>query len=140
MNGILVSAALLAAFTAVVHVFVGGEDVAVPLLASPLTGTLKWTLYVVWHMVSVVLALSAVVLFVGAMPRHAGPSRYLVRFVSALWCAFGVLFLLVAAMQPDSGGFLALPQWALLLPVGVLGLLGGRRRASRIDEPGDRTA
>lgn len=136
MNGFLVSAALLAAFTAVVHVVAGGEDVAVPLLASPLAGTLKWTLYVVWHMVSVVLALSAIALFIGAMPRHAGPSRYLVWFVSTLWCASGVLFLLVAALQPASGGFFALPQWALLLPVGVLGVLGGRRSASRRGESG----
>lgn len=136
MNGFLVSAALLAAFTTVVHVFAGGEDVAVPLLASPLTGTLKWTLYVVWHMVSVMLALSAVALFMGAMPRHAGPSRYLVRFVSAQWCASGVLFLLIAGLQPASGGFFELPQWMVLLLVGVLGFLGSRRSASRGGESG----
>lgn len=133
MNRVLVSAALLAAFTAAVHIVAGGGDVAVPLLASSLDGTLKWTLYVVWHMVSVVLVLSAVALFVGAVPRHAASSRYLVRFVSVLWCAFGALFLAVAALQPESGGLFALPQWIVLLPVGVLGVLGGRNAAV----PGD---
>lgn len=130
MNGYLLTAALLAAFTTIIHVFVGGDDVAAPLLASTMDGTLKSTLYVVWHMVSVVLGLSAAALLIGARSRHAVPARYLVRFVSVLWCGFGIIFLVVAASMPDSGGFLALPQWALLLPVGVLGLVGSRRRVA----------
>jgi hypothetical protein len=41
---------------------------------------------------------------------------------AALWCAFGVVFLAVVAIQPESGWLLKLPQWVLLLPVGLLGL------------------
>lgn len=124
MNRLLAIAAFLAAFTAAVHIFAGGEDTAVPLLASTLAGEPKLTLYAVWHMASVTLAMSAIALFVGSLPRHAHPARYLVLFVSALWCVFGVVFLVVATLQPEGGWLLKLPQWVLLLPVGLLGLWG----------------
>ncbi len=122
MNRLLAVAAFLAAFTAAVHIFAGGEDVASPLLASTLDGEPKLTLYAVWHMVSVILAMSAVALFVGSLPHYAHPARYLVLFVSAMWCAFGVVFLAVFAIQSESGWLFKLPQWVLLLPVGLLGL------------------
>lgn len=125
MNRPLLIAALLAAFTFCVHLFAGGPDVAAPLLVSTLAAEPKLTLYAVWHMVSAALALSVIAFFVGALPRRAHAARYLVLFVSALWCAFGVVVLVVAAMQSERGWFLKLPQWIVLLPVGLLGLWGG---------------
>jgi hypothetical protein len=122
MNLRLVVAALLAAFTTAVHIFSGGEEVAAQLLASSIARQPMLTLYAVWHMASVALAMSAVALFFGSLPRYANSARYLVLFVSALWCSFGVVFLTVVAIQPESGWLLKLPQWVLLLPVGFLGI------------------
>ena len=48
----------------------------------------------------------------------------MVQFASVLWLAFGAVFVVVAATQPGSGLFLKLPQWVLLVPVGLLGWLG----------------
>lgn len=124
MNRLLIIAAFLAAFTAAVHIFAGGADTVVPLLASTLTGEAKLTLYAVWHMASAVLVLSAFALFVGSLPRHMHAARYLVLFVSILWFAFGLIFLGIAATQPGSAWFVKLPQWILLLPVGTLGVWG----------------
>lgn len=133
MNRFLLMAAWLAAFTAAVHIVVGGDDVAAPLLASSLAGEPKLTLYAVWHMASLVLVMSAAAFFVGGLPGQAQSADYLVRFVSALWCAFGGVFLIVAAIQPETQWLFKLPQWLLLLPVGVLGFYGslGRRGAQR---------
>lgn len=50
------------------------------------------------------------------LPRHAR---------AALRCAFGLVFLGLVAIQPESGWLFKLPQWILLLPVGLLGLWGG---------------
>jgi hypothetical protein len=125
MNRTLMVAAFIAAFTAAVHIFAGGADIAAPLLDSALAAEPKLTLYAVWHMASVVLALSTVALFVGSLPSHAQAARYLVLFISVLWCAFGVVFLIVVLIQPESGWLFKLPQWVLLLPVGLLGLWGG---------------
>lgn len=125
MNRTLIVTAFIAAFTAAVHIFAGGADIATPLLASALAAEPKLTLYAVWHMASVALVLSVVALFVGSLPRHAQASRYLVLFISVLWCAFGVVFLTIVLIQPESGWLFKLPQWVLLLPVGLLGLWSG---------------
>jgi len=135
MNKPLIAASLLAALTTIVHIFVGGADIAGPLLASTLAAEPRLTLYAVWHMVSVALALSAVALFIGSLPRHAQAARYLVLFVSALWCAFGAVVLTVAAAQAEVIWFLKLPQWVLLLPVGMLGFWGSLDRALQANAP-----
>lgn len=127
INRTMMTAAVVAAFTTVVHVFAGGKDVAAPLLASNLAEVPKITMYSVWHLVSITLGLSAAALFVGALPRHADAARYLTIFVSVLWTGFGIVFLVVALTQPESGWLFKLPQWILLLPVGILGLVGGLR-------------
>jgi len=124
MNKLLLSASILATATTIVHAFAGGGDVAAPLLASQLSEEPRLTLYAVWHMATVALGLSALAFFVGALPRYSADSRSMVQFASVLWLAFGAVFVVVAATQPGSGLFLKLPQWVLLLPVGLLGLLG----------------
>jgi hypothetical protein len=127
MNKLLLSASILAAATTAIHVLMGGHDVAAPLLDSALAEAPRLTLYAVWHMATAALALSAAALFFGAMPRHATAGRSMVLFVSVLWLAFGAVFIVVAATQPGTGLYLKLPQWILLLPVGLLGVLGCSR-------------
>jgi hypothetical protein len=124
MNKFLLSASILAAATAAIHVFAGGQDIAMPLLNSQLAEVPRLTLYAVWHMATAALALSAAALFIGAMPRYAAAGRLMVLFVSALWLAFGAVFVLVATFQAGAGLYFKLPQWVLLLPVGLLGVLG----------------
>ena len=60
--------------------------------------------------------------FVGALQRHAAGGRLMVQFAASLWLAFGAVFILVAATQPGSNLFFKLPQWILLIPVGLLAL------------------
>ncbi|MDQ3486934.1 MAG: hypothetical protein M3468_04260 [Acidobacteriota bacterium] len=124
MNKFLLSASILAIATTAIHVFAGGNDVATPLLASQLSEEPRLTLYAVWHMATVALGLSALAFFVGAIPRYSAGSRSMIQFASVLWLAFGAVFIVVAATQPGSGLFLKLPQWVLLVPVGLLGWLG----------------
>lgn len=131
MNKRLLVAAVLAAFTAVVHVIAGGADIAAPLLASTLSEEPRITLYAAWHLVSVTLVLSAAAFYMGALPRHAEASRHMVVFVSILWLCFGIVFLVVAFTQPGEGLLFKLPQWVLLLPVGVLGLWGSNTVPAR---------
>ncbi|WP_266157840.1 hypothetical protein [Dyella silvatica] len=133
MNKPLLFSAVLAAFTAMVHVLAGGVTVAAPLLASSLDLTPKLTLYAVWHLVSATLALTSVALLIAAFPRHASSSRYLVLFISVLWLGFGGVFILIASIRPEEGLLLELPQWTLLLPVGLLALWGSIRTGN--DEP-----
>ncbi|QDL97967.1 hypothetical protein [Rhodopseudomonas palustris] len=131
MNRTLAAASGLAALAAAIHIIMGGNGVVDPLLASMLESWPKQVLYAVWHMGSVALALSSVALLIGGLPRHAVAARYLVLFVSVLWCCFAGVFLAVIAIQPEPGWLFKLPQWALLLPVGLLGLWASVRTRGR---------
>jgi hypothetical protein len=133
MNRKLVVSAFIAAITAIIHIFAGGADVAAPLLNSALSAEPKLTLYAVWHMVSVVLILSAIAFFIGGLPKHAQAARYLIVFISILWCVFGLVFLVVINIQPDDGWLFKLPQWMLLIPVGFLGLWVSANKANSAD-------
>ena len=125
MNRLLLVAAVLAALTACIHVVVGTAEIASPLLRSSLAPEVRYLLYACWHLVSCVLVVSAVGLFVSARSRQQH-ARLLVLYISWLWLAFGVVFILVGLLGAHGALFFKLPQWVLLLPVGVLGLLGGR--------------
>ena len=134
MNKLLLFASIIAAVTTVIHAVIGGGDTVGPLLSSQISDVPRLTLYAVWHMATITLGLSAVCMFVAALPQHTSNSRYMVRFISALWLLFGVAFIMVAATQPGSGLLLKLPQWILLLPVGVLGWLGSNPSFKRSPE------
>jgi hypothetical protein len=95
MNRPLLVISVLAAFTACVHVFVGTPEIATPLLNSSLALEVSFLLYACWHLVSVVLAFSAVALFVSSLPRYIQPARMLALFVSWLWLASGAVFVVI---------------------------------------------
>ena len=136
MNLRLLIASLIAAFTTAVHVFLGGADVASPLLESTLASEPRLTLYVVWHMASLTLGLSALALFIGSIPRHSQSARYLVLFTSILWLGFAAIFVIVALSQPGKEWLFKLPQWIVLAPVGMLGLWGYKKMVTAHAEPG----
>lgn len=127
MNKRLALASIVAALATAVHFFAGSNDVATPRLASGLPDEVPLTLYAAWHMVSALLGSSAVVLARAARPRYRSRMRAAVRLVAFLWLASSAVFLVVAATQPGEGLFLELPQWILLLPVGLLAWWGADR-------------
>jgi hypothetical protein len=124
MNRALFFAALLAAFVAAVHVFVGTPEIEGPLLQSALPQEVRLLLYACWHLVSVTLTLSAAAFFISARASCTPPSHHMVKLVSYLWICFGLVFIVVALLYSGTPMLLKLPQWALLLPVGALGLWG----------------
>lgn len=124
MNKVLLLASVLAAAVTAIHVVAGGSDVAAPLLASDMAESPRLTLYAAWHMVSVLLGASALALGWAALPGRTTPAASAVRLVAVLWIASGVVFLIIGLTQPGDGLLLKLPQWILLIPVGVLAWLG----------------
>ena len=101
--------------------FAGGNDVAKPLLGTSLTNDVKYALYACWHFVSAFFVISALG-FLGAGLGVMQQPGFIV-FFSVLWLLFGMLFLAISVRVNRLGGVFRLPQWTLLLPVGILGLL-----------------
>lgn len=124
MNRTFFLTAILAAFTAAVHVFVGTPEIEGPLLQSALPEEVRLLLYACWHLVSVTLTLSAAAFFVSARAGGTPPPHQMVKLVSCLWLCFGLVFIVVALLYSGAPMLLKLPQWALLLSVGALGLWG----------------
>ena len=122
MNWFIISSGVLAAITAVIHIVAGGKEVAQPLLASSLDQVVKLTMYACWHLVSVALVLSALALLASGSDLITSPP--MVAYISALWLLFGLVFLVVTLGVAKPRGLFRFPQWALLIPVGLLGLWG----------------
>jgi len=134
MKRSMLAAALLATLTAAVHLFVGTAEIAAPLPCADLPTEVRYVLYACWHLVSVALVLSALLLALATHPRHGEQMRPATRFAAALWLAFGLVFVAIG-VAVDGGALLGvLPQWTLLLPVGALALW-----ASRVPAVGVRT-
>lgn len=122
MNGWLLTAGGIATATTLVHATAGGRSIVRPLLGSAVAAEPKRTLHVVWHMVTVDLLLSSVALL--ALAFVAAPSTALVLFIAAQYLAYAMVFLIVTLTADWPRPLLQLPQWMLLLPVGVLALIG----------------
>jgi len=126
VNRILLWAAVLAAFTAALHTIMGTAEITGPLLRSHLPPQLSLLLYACWHLVSGTLIASSAALFMAA--REPERHRSMAQFVAWLWLCFGLVFIGVAVGGSGVAMLLELPQWSLLLPVGVFGLWGIRRK------------
>jgi len=127
MNRMLLFAGIVAAFTAAIHLFAGTREIHAPLLASALAQPIRLLLYACWHLVSVILALSAAALLWSAMPGNRAAAGALPAFVSLVWLLFGLVFLIVAVVFAGLPAIRMLPQWTLLLPVGILAWIGARK-------------
>lgn len=132
-NRLLLASGLLASFTALLHTFAGTVEVHVPLLSSTIPRSVSLLIYACWHLVTVTLILSAVALLWSARRGNSSLAGALPRFISVLWLLFGLVFVGVALVFSGPATLWVLPQWVLLIPVGILGLLGDRKRAEGAD-------
>ena len=128
LNKILFPAAIVCALTSGIHIFMGGAEIIPPFLDLNFDIALKLTLLAVWHMASAVLVLSTVTLFVLAF-RKGLREKGLLLFIGISYLVFGAVFLIICFVYFNESLFLQLPQWILLLPIGVLTLWGGLRKA-----------
>ena len=117
---LLLSAGALASFTALVHLFAGTPEIHEPLLSSSLPLPIRLLLLLCWHLVSVALAVSGLALLWCARPANRGRAGALPAAMALLWLGFGGLVVVLALLYQGLPGLAMLPQWVLLLPVGVL--------------------
>ena len=104
-------AALLAALTAGVHFFVGGQDALAPMLSVALPAPSEGAMHAVWHIVSVFLAWSVVVFFKGGE---------VARQFAWLWVASAAVFIYAGLYQSGVTGLVVNPQWTILGLTGAI--------------------
>lgn len=117
------TAALLMTLTVLIHVFVGGAEVMDPIRASTLDPLVIAVTNVVWHAITLQLALFVVGLF--WLVQHQ--SRPLVAMMLAMQLGFALIFLGYGIA--DLGTLWPMPQWIIFLGIPALMLMGERGRA-----------
>ena len=122
MNILLLIAGIGALVVFALHTFVGQSKMVIPFLANDIDQEQKLVMLANYFVVAVVLLGSGVVLFLGGIGTSI--SDDLLTFVSSAWILFGMIFLAISLFVARPAGLLRLPQWTLLIPIGVLGLLG----------------
>ncbi|ROV60591.1 hypothetical protein EGH82_08770 [Vibrio ponticus] len=123
MNIWILSAGILGLFTTLVHVFAGQVDPVKPFLKSNLDPIPKATLLACWHLVSATLLFNSLIL------TYTGWFSFSQLYTTTL--LLGLLYLLFTLVFISVGWyffklrvFFTLPQWILLLPIGLLATYG----------------
>jgi energy-converting hydrogenase Eha subunit A len=88
MNWLILVSALIAAATTLIHAFLGGREVAVPLLRSEVPQEVRLTMYACWHMVTAALGLTSIALLLVGLDFIQENS--LAQFLGILWVLFAL--------------------------------------------------
>ncbi|MCP4567193.1 MAG: hypothetical protein GY841_06410 [FCB group bacterium] len=110
--------------TAFIHLISGQSGVIKPFLLCDLAAMPRAVLHACWHMITVILFASAIaLLYLGVNPISSG-SNVLALFIGGQFVAYAIVFLVFSFIGNWSRKLMRLPQWTLLLPIGVLAIVG----------------
>jgi len=123
MNHWIFVAGVIGLFTSLVHIFAGQVEPVRPFLKSDLPDVHKATLLGCWHIVSAILVIAGISLAYIGWYDLDGFSN-LVMLLSVSFLVFSLVFIAVGWYFFKMQAFVKLPQWTLLLPVGIFGLVG----------------
>ena len=128
MNPWILIAAGLSSVTLLIHLFGGGSEVHQPILASDLSVLLKAYGSILWHAVTVVLAVNSMALLIAVRDRAL--QKPLVCLIVGQYFGFAVLFGIYGLSR--LGTLLPMPQWIIFCLIGAVALIGLRRSATGI--------
>lgn len=116
----LTAATIIALATTLIHAWLGGREIAGPLLAAErLRNVPKYTMYYCWHLVTIILAGQALAFGLAACGQA---SRDLAIFATAGAGLFALWSLgMIGSFRLSPTHF---PQWALFIPMAACGALG----------------
>ena len=115
-------AGVIAAITFFIHLILGQSTLINPMMESDLGTLVKTEFLAVWHMISVILLATAVLYIVYSIKNI--PSSVMICLLSNLYLVFGVVFILAGIYNN-----VFILQWILLLPIGILGLVGIKKHS-----------
>jgi len=108
--------------TALIHTFSGQSDLVNPMLQSPLNQQQKTEWLGVWHIVTAALFVSSYFLLKHSLKTAKNRNTEAIQLIGILYLLFSTAFIIPSvAMQVFA------PQWTLLLPIGLLSLIGIRK-------------
>jgi hypothetical protein len=121
-----VIAGCIALFTSFLHLIGGQVSIVNPMMESSMPLQPRSEMLAAWHIVTVFLFLSSYYLLRSGFGRYQKSPEYLIQMISYAYLAFGIVFIIVSLLQTVFA-----PQWILLMPVGVFGILGQKKLISK---------
>lgn len=120
MNWFLFAAAVVSLITFFVHTFVGGYQVAKPLLnASGIQETTKLTTYYCWHICTILFLVMTCAYAYVALLQFDIPLTVTVTSIAAGCALLSIGLITVLKLKP-----LDYPQWIFFIPITLLAVLG----------------
>ena len=111
-------AGVISLFTAILHAIGGQFDLVNPLMDSNLGIQSKTEWLGAWHIVTAILFVSSYYLIRYGL-NNANRNSEVIKLIGILYLFFSVAFILSSLYMTVFA-----PQWILLLPIGVLSLIG----------------
>lgn len=115
-------AGLLNLFTAFVHTIGGQLDLVNPLLSTDLTAQGKSEWLAVWHIITILLFLTSFYLLRSGFGRNKIDDSSGIKLIGILYCLISIPFVVSSIYFKTFA-----PQWIILLPIGILSLIGMRK-------------
>ena len=130
MNKWVLAAGALSLITLGVHIFAGGPEVhdAMLSLSTAFPSALQAFISVMWHAITVILAINSVALLLAA--RYSPSQKALVWFVSSQYIAFAALAVFYGVLR--LGSILIMPQWIAFVLISGLAIAGLRTSPNKL--------
>lgn len=118
-NYYILIAGIINSFTALLHTIGGQIDLVSPLKESNLTNQSKAEWFGVWHMVTIILFATSIFLIRTFITNKQYET---IKHIGYLYALFALPFIISSLLNR-----LLAPQWILLLPIGLLTIIGQRK-------------
>jgi len=118
-NTFWIIAGMLNLFTSFLHLIGGQIGLINPLLHSRLENQIQTEMLGVWHMVTIILFASSIIFLKYGFTKNKKLNFELITFISYLYIAFSFAFIFSSVFKS-----ILAPQWILLFPIGILGIVG----------------
>jgi hypothetical protein len=117
-------AGIMNLFTAFLHLIGGQIDLVNPLLDSSITTQQKGELTGAWHIVTILLFFTAFIILQSGFKNKDLQNSQQLKSLAIFYILSGVPFIAISVWL----GIFA-PQWILLMPIGILLLLGLQKQS-----------
>ena len=124
-NTFLLIAGILNFFTAILHLIGGQTTLINPLIESDLINQVKFEILGAWHMVTIVLFYTSYLLIKSGLSHAYRKNKEILSFIAFLYIFFAVPSFILSIIKGQ-----LIPQWSLLFPIGVLILIGLKKKTS----------
>lgn len=118
-NPYIIISGIINLLTAFIHLIGGQIDLINPMVKSNLNLQQKGELLGVWHMITLFLFYTTIIIFKHGMSSQKAENSGVLKFIGMTYLLFSLPFIICSIWY-----WIFAPQWVLLFPIGILILLG----------------